>query len=84
MPKTTPKSAAAARALYTTDEIIEHFGGPQAIADKLGCTVNNIRMWRGFVPRTVAYEIQVKSDGKFLVERMPFRPVGFRSQSSAA
>lgn len=58
---------------HTVEEIIEHFGGRQAIADVLGCKANNISMWRGFIPRNLAYEIQVKSGGKFVAERMPIK-----------
>jgi len=58
---------------YTVEEIIDHFGGPQQLAAVLECRANNISMWRGFVPRGRAYEIQVKSGGKFVVERMPIK-----------
>ncbi len=59
--------------LYTVEQIAEHFGGPIALAKTLNCTVNNIRMWNGFVPEGRAYEIQFKSGGFFLVDRMPIK-----------
>jgi hypothetical protein len=59
--------------MHTAAEIIEHFGGPQKLADTLGCSRTSIVMWRGFVPPTRAFEIQVRSGGRFTVDRMPLR-----------
>lgn len=51
-----------------TEDAIKHYGGIKQLAEALGIWPHNISRWGEFVPKTRAYELQVKTDGKLKAE----------------
>lgn len=48
------------------ERVIEHFGGThQSLADVLRIERSAVTLWRGVIPKSRAFEIQVLSEGKF-------------------
>ncbi|WP_421159237.1 Cro/CI family transcriptional regulator [Aeromonas dhakensis] len=45
-------------------DVIDHFGGANKLAQALGCKPQAISQWSEFVPKGLAYQIEVLTDGK--------------------
>lgn len=69
------KQVYASRVKVKIEEIIEWGGGTnQALAEKLGLESGQaISMWRGRIPDSQAYKIEVLSEGRFKVKDMPIK-----------
>lgn len=54
------------------EQVIEHFGGVTKTARALGVTSQAVSQWRaaGMVPEMRAYQIELKTKGKFKAERL--------------
>lgn len=46
-----------------TKDAINHYGGIKQLAETLGIWPHNISRWGEFVPKSRAYELEVKTDG---------------------
>ena len=55
----------------TIDDVIAYFGDVKTLANKLKITQHAIYMWRGRIPKSRAFEIQILSDGKFKADELP-------------
>lgn len=51
-----------------TRDAIEYFGGTRRLAEVLGIWPHNISRWGDQVPKSRAYELHVKTNGKLRVE----------------
>lgn len=47
------------------NDVIQHFGSGAALARALGVHRQAVYMWRGQIPKGVAYQIHVLTDGEF-------------------
>lgn len=47
-----------------TKDAIEHYGGIKELAEALGIWPHNISRWGDTVPKSRAYELEVKTGGK--------------------
>ena len=59
--------------MHTFQEVIEHFGGITALADKLNVSTQAISQWDGLIPETRAFQIEVLSEGRFKASKLPVR-----------
>jgi DNA-binding transcriptional regulator YdaS (Cro superfamily) len=46
-------------------ELVDHFGSRTALAKALGVSKSAISEWKGVVPKTRAWQIEVVTDGRF-------------------
>lgn len=49
------------------EKVLEHFGGPSALAEKLNIARQAIYQWENGIPLLRQYQIQALTDGKFKV-----------------
>lgn len=48
------------------ERVVEHFGGThKALADALGIHRSAVTLWRGVIPKSRAFQIEVLSNGRF-------------------
>ena len=59
--------------MHSFEEVLKHFDGITGLARKLGVTTQAISQWKGFIPETRAYQIEVLSEGHFKADRLPIR-----------
>jgi hypothetical protein len=50
-----------------TQDAVDYYGGIKELAQELGIWPHNIARWGEFVPKSRAYELQVKTGGKLKV-----------------
>jgi DNA-binding transcriptional regulator YdaS (Cro superfamily) len=58
---------AAMESKSVKQQILDHFHGPSALAEKLGCTPQAISQWPQ-IPKGRAYQIEVLSGGHFTAQ----------------
>lgn len=51
-----------------TKDAIEYYGSIKKLAEELGIWPHNISRWGDSVPKSRAYELEVKTDGKLKAE----------------
>lgn len=56
-------------------DVIKHFGTASAAADALEVTKQAVNGWGDIVPRGIAYETQVITGGKLVVDREIYRRI---------
>jgi len=54
-----------------TEQVIEHFGSHQAVAEALGISRQAVHMWGEYVPEGRAWQLQVITAGALQVEKRP-------------
>ena len=58
--------------MVTFEQIVEHFGGThESLASALGITREAVTMWKGSVPQSRAFQIEILSGGKFKADQIP-------------
>lgn len=57
----------------TFQDIVDHFGGIPAMAERLGILPQAIYQWDSQIPPGRAFEIQVITKGKLKADQMPVR-----------
>lgn len=61
--------------MATFDDVIDHFGGThESLADALGISREAVSMWKGLIPESRAFQIEVLSGGKFKATELPVKP----------
>jgi hypothetical protein len=52
--------------MVTFEQVVDHFGGThESLAKALGISREAVTMWRGQIPESRAFQIEVVSGGKF-------------------
>lgn len=60
--------------MVTFKKVLEHFGGThESLALALGITREAVTMWRGEIPESRAFQIEVLSRGKFKAADLPVK-----------
>jgi len=59
------------RVAMKTEQVIEHFGSHQAVAEALGISRQAVHMWGEYVPEGRAWQLQVITAGALQVEKRP-------------
>lgn len=54
-------------------DVIDHFGDGPKTAEALEITKQAVQGWGEIVPRGIAYEVEVITDGKLRVDRSVYR-----------
>lgn len=58
--------------MVTFEDVLKHFGGThESLAAALGISREAVTMWRGLIPDTRAYQIEVLSGGRFKASELP-------------
>lgn len=60
--------------MSTFEDVVAHFGGThEALAEALGITREAVTMWKGEIPESRAFQIEVLSRGKFKAADLPVK-----------
>lgn len=58
--------------MVTFEQVIEYFGGThESLANALGITREAVTMWKGEIPESRAFQIEVLSRGRFKAADLP-------------
>ena len=62
--------------MVTFKQVLDHFGGThESLAKALGITREAVTMWKGEIPESRAFQIEVLSEGRFKADELPVRRV---------
>ena len=60
--------------MVTFEQVLEHFGGThESLATALGISREAVTMWKGEIPESRAFQIEVLSGGKFKAANLPVK-----------
>jgi DNA-binding transcriptional regulator YdaS (Cro superfamily) len=56
-----------------TDDAVQHFGGRRQLAQALGISRQAVEQWGKLVARGMAYQLQVMTGGKLVVDEAKYK-----------